>query len=325
MNSILFWLTILLSAFSVVMLGVVLAKRLRLRRARAEQAAPAAIESGPASEQIFGSMIAAFGAQLPIPRSTTEELRKELRLAGYYRPTALLEFGALRFVLVTGACLVSGLLAVLLPAAATRTVLIGGLIAAGLGFSLPRVFLVAQGRRRLQKILRGLPDAVDLINMGVSRGLPFGLALERVQDQIREVHPEVSRELQIVQQQAQVGTLEQSLRQLEKRIDAPELRTLTGMLSQTERLGTSLSAALDTYAGSVRTSLKQNAERAASTAPFKLLFPIVLCMVPAIYMVLLGPAVLEISKFMRNRSQILNAPREAATRIGSEPITPPPQ
>jgi tight adherence protein C len=163
-----------------------------------------------------------------------------------------------------------------------------------------------------------MPDAVDLVNMGVSRGLTFGVALERVLPQIRDVHPELAHELEIVQQQAQVYTFEHAMRQFEKRLEAPEVRTLTSMLTQTDRLGTSLTVALDNYAASLRSTLKQSAEQAASTAPFKLLFPIVLCLVPAVYLVLIGPAILEIGDFIQNRDQIMGRNREFQERLRAQ-------
>ena len=320
MNLPLSWPVIALLGFTLLMTLVVIAKRLRQRR---PAGAGVAMGASPESEEVFGTLTQALGEQLPIRRSTAQELTKELRLAGYYRPTALSEYNALRFVLLFAVCVGFGLLAILMPATATRQVLVVGLAAAALALGLPRVVLMLQGRRRVQAILRGLPDAVDLINMGVSRGLTFQTAFERAQGKIRAIHPELSRELEIVQQQSRIGSLENALRQLDRRVDCPEIRSLTGTLAQTERLGTSVSAALETYAASVRTTLKQNAEHAASTAPFKLLFPIVLCMVPAVYMILLGPAALEITNFVRNRNSTLGTPRQDLTRISSTPISTP--
>ena len=329
-----FWLEAALGAFTLILLAVVLVKRLRglLRQLGTKRkAAPTdpahtstdALQASPAdapalrptptahsaeavtpqgSDELFGTLTPALAAQIPIPQGTLEELQKELRQAGYYRPTALREFSALRFVLVIGTILFVGLLALALPESRMRQVVVGGVIAATLAFSLPRLVLAGQGWRRKQLILAGLPDAIELINMGVTRGLTFSTALDRVQTQLRDVHPELSRELEIVQQQAKLGSLEQALRQFEQRVDAPEIRTLTGILSQTERLGTSLSAALETSAGSIRTALKNHAERTSNSAPFKLLFPIVLCLLPAVYMVILAPAAVELTKFMRTNS-----------------------
>ena len=314
------WSIVALGAFAVIMLGVVLVKRLRGRldqlRTERKAAQPSEAVTPRRSEELFGALTPALAAQIPIPQATLQELQKELRHAGYYRPTALREFNALRFVFLIGTLMATGLLAVALPESMTRLVVVVGVIAATLAFSLPRVILAGRSRRRKQMILAGLPDAIELINMGVTRGLTFSTALERVQAQLRDVHPELSGELEIVQQQAKLGSLEQSLRQFELRVDAPEIRTLTGILSQTERLGTSLSAALQTSAGSIRTALKNHAERTSSSAPFKLLFPIVLCLLPAVYMVILAPAAVELSNFMRdNSSRIRN--RANLTRISS--------
>ena len=317
------WLMAALGALAVIMLGRVIAKRLRGRLSgiwkKRERVEPQRerVESEAAivsTGELFGSLTPALAAQLPVPENTRQELQKELRRAGYYRPTALREFNALRFVLVAGTLLLAGVLAVVLPPSRTRPVLVASVVAATLAFSLPRLFLVGQGKRRIQKILAGLPDAIDLINMGVSRGLTFSGALQRVQSQIRDVHPELSQELEIMQQQARLGTLEQALRQLEQRIEASEVRALTSMLAQTERLGTSMAGALETSASSLRADLKNNAERMASSTPFKLLFPVVLCLLPAVYMVMLAPAAVELSNFMRQNSDTFRN-RANLTRI----------
>jgi tight adherence protein C len=316
MNPVQMWLVIGSAALAVVLLGVIVVRRRRRRIATAQPAEAAPVAE--ASPEVFGSLTEALGAQLPLPRGMEAEIQKELAQAGYHRPTALREFNAFRFVLVIVPILFTGVVAVILPPAATRNVLIAGAGAAVLTFSIPRVLLGARGRTRVKTILRGLPDAVDLVNMGVSRGLTFGVALERVLPQIRDVHPELAHELEIVQQQAQVYTFEHAMRQLEKRLEAPEVRTLTNMLTQTDRLGTSLTTALDTYAGSLRATLKQSAEQAASTAPFKLLFPIVLCLVPAVYLVLIGPAILEIGDFINNRDQIMSRNRDLQARLRAQ-------
>jgi len=244
---------------------------------------------------------------LPLRAATLQELRKELRRAGYYRPDALERFNALRFALIMGSLFLFGLLAVLLPDPLVVPALFLGGLAAVLGFSVPRVVVQMQGRSRVRRILRGLPDAIDLVNLGVSRGLTFSAALARVSDRIRAIHPELSEELEIVQRQADMHSLEHALEQMAERLDSPEIRTFADTLTHTERLGTGISGALSTFAGSVRTAARQEAEQALSSAPFKLLFPIVLCLVPAVILILLGPALIELDRFLTQNAQILRA------------------
>ncbi len=306
------WLLILAGCLVIVMTAIVAGKRLRQLRSRAERAGQWPTESGgatpaqePATARKRSDVWTAFAAQLPLRAATLQELHKELRRAGYYGPSALERFNALRFLMVVGSLFGFALLALFLPDPLTLATLLLGGLAALLGFSLPRLLVQMQGRNRVRRVLRGLPDAIDLINLGVSHGLTFTAALAKVSSQIQAIHSELSEELQIVCRQADMHSLEHALEQMAERLDSPEIRNFADTLTHSERLGTGLSGALSTFAQGLRTSARQQAERALSAAPFKLLFPIVLCLVPAVILILLGPALIELDRFMRQNQQIL--------------------
>jgi len=304
------WLAVVFGLLTLVMAGVVAVKWWRRLRAPAQSTAvdvqPARSDKADAGDN---SLVQALAAQLPLSESTLNEIRKELRQAGYYRPSALAEFNATRFVLMVLLLFGFAALAVILPERLTASVLILGGLTALLGYSVPRVIVQMQARDRIRRIVRGMPDAVDLINLGVSRGLTLAAALERVQPQLKAIHPELSQELEVVRRQANMLSLEHALRQMAERLDSPEIRSFADTLSHAERLGTGVSGALSTYAASLRTAARQEAEQALSSAPFKMLFPIATCLVPAVIIILLGPAVVELNTFVRQHRQILSAQR----------------
>lgn len=139
------------------------------------------------------------------------------------------------------------------------------------------------------RLKRGRPDVLDLLNMCVSQGMTPLTAMKRVTQELKDVYPEITEELRIVAEQAEIGTLQQALENIRMRLDIPDVHSFTNLLLQTERMGTSVSVALGEYAERMRESLRQRADQKANQASFKLLFPTVLCLMPAVYMFLPGP------------------------------------
>jgi tight adherence protein C len=159
-----------------------------------------------------------------------------------------------------------------------------------------------------------------MLNMCVSQGLTVQDSLRRISRDLLPVYPDLGRELAIVCEQADVGSLEHALENLAERIDVAEVRSFTSLLIQTERMGTSVAAALTEYSDNIRESLRQRADEKANRATFKLLFPTVLCLMPAVYMFLLGPAVIELSKFFNEGGQTaLDNSQESIQRMNTRP------
>jgi tight adherence protein C len=128
------------------------------------------------------------------------------------------------------------------------------------------------------------------------------------------VHPALAEELQLVNQQAEVGSMPQALRNFSQRIDSPEVNSFTSLLIQSEVTGTSISRSLTEYSDGIRSSLKERADSRANLASFKLLFPVALCLMPSVFMFLLGPAIVQFSDFYNNQAQQLQRSREDAIR-----------
>ncbi|HAW26780.1 MAG TPA: hypothetical protein DCY03_01480 [Planctomycetaceae bacterium] len=237
-----------------------------------------------------------------IPQSSQEisKIELDLKRAGYYRSTALVEYLATRNMLVVLVLIGTGVGCVLADPGSNlpEIILIAGLLIAGAGYGLPRIVLQNQANRRVHRIQRGLPDALDLVMMCLTGGVPLRTALERVTDEVRFSHPDIAVEFEIIRRHADANSMADALKQFAKRIDAPDVNALSLMISQTERLGTNVSTALIDFADGVRRKYRQRAEENSSKTSIKLLFPIIFCMAPPIYILFFGPAVLELRNFL---------------------------
>jgi tight adherence protein C len=189
-----------------------------------------------------------------------------------------------------------------------------------LGWALPTLYVRGKAADRLAEIERTMPDVLDMMNMCVSQGMTVPNSLGRVCRELESVSPALSKELRIVTEQSRVGTLQQALENFSRRIDLPDVHSFTSLLIQTERMGTSMSEALVEYSDNMRETLRQQADQKANTASFKLLFPTVMCLMPAVFLVLLGPAIIELSSFFREGgSQILQQSVRSASDVLERP------
>jgi tight adherence protein C len=167
--------------------------------------------------------------------------------------------------------------------------------AALIGLILPVGYLLRAKRVRQDRIRRSLPDALDLLVVCVEAGISLDAALLRVAKDMVYVHPDLSRELLIVNRKTNAGvTREVALRGLWDRTGVEEIRTLVSSLIQSERWGTSSSRVLRISAETLRRKRRQHAEKKAATAPIKMIIPMALLIFPALFVVILGPAVMKI-------------------------------
>ena len=232
-----------------------------------------------------------------------EGLDADLRRAGRYGPDQRDRFLALRNGLVVGLVLVAGIAAVAIGPGQNRALLIAlasGGFAAGMAWGLPRVVLKLWGVRRVERLRRQVPDALDLTSMCLASGLSFQDALAHVGREVRFAHPELADELDIVARQAEMMSLAEAFRQFAVRTDAPEIVSLSGLVTQNERLGTNLSEAVREFAESMRLRRRQRADAQANKATLKMLFPLNLCLLPSFVLLLWGPAILELVRFFRD-------------------------
>ncbi len=161
------------------------------------------------------------------------------------------------------------------------------------GFLLPEFWLTWRVRVRQRRILLGLADALDLLVICVEAGLGLDQSLTRVAQEIHIAHPGLSEELQLVNLEMRVGkSRSEALRGLAVRTGVEDIKGLTAMLIQTDRFGTNLAQALRVHSENLRVKRRQRAEEIAARATVKMVPPLVFFIFPALFVVLLGPAVL---------------------------------
>lgn len=254
----------------------------------------------PDDEALFGNLTAGLAAQIPQTAIEEAGLDQDLRRAGYYRPNARRDYLAMRNLLLIVCVICTGIAAVISGPDnwdLTIIILIVGGIVAILAFGIPRFYIYFKALGRVRRIVNGLPDALDMISMCVSGGLALQPALDRVSRELYVSHPDLALELAIVRYQAEVGTMGRAFRQLAHRIDVPEVKSISSLVTQAEKLGSNVVEALRDYADTMRQNRRQRGEEQANRTSMKLLFPLVLFMAPSVLILLWGPALLELRSF----------------------------
>jgi tight adherence protein C len=164
--------------------------------------------------------------------------------------------------------------------------------AGGIGFLAPDVFLGSRARRRREQILAELPNALDLLAVIVEAGLGLDAALARYAE--RADGP-LAQELALLVTEMRVGgSRAETLKRLAERVPAPETKSFVRAILQADQMGVSLSGTLRGQARDVRVRRQAVAEERANKAPVKMLFPVVLCIFPILFVIVLGPAILSL-------------------------------
>ena len=255
---------------------------------------------------ILGAMTEGFAFAFPISERRQEMLRGELQKAGYYHRKAFIEFLAMRNLAMIMWLVFVGLLAVALAEPkediTPKLIMAAGIVMAFI-YGVPRVMLSSQAENRCRRIKHALPDALDMITMMVTGGLPLRDAIQRVARELHRIYPDIACELRMVEVQTDTGSLELALRQFSKRLDIPDVTALASLVQQTERIGGQVAGAFREFADSIRRTRRQQAEERGNKASIKLLFPIVFFLAPPVYVLLLGPAVIEMKNFMQNQGR----------------------
>jgi tight adherence protein C len=149
-------------------------------------------------------------------------------------------------------------------------------------------------KRRQHRIQLGLADALDLMVVSVEAGLGLDQAILRVGDELRFAHPDLSEELRLVNIELRAGKARtEALRNLADRTGLEDLVSLSTMLIQTDKFGTSVAQSLRVFSETLRTKRRQRAEEAAAKTGVKMVFPLVFCIFPAIWVVTIGPAAIK--------------------------------
>lgn len=235
---------------------------------------------------------------VPPSAANAAKLQKDLMQAGFRSPHATSVFRAAQLVSMLGLPLLLVLVYSFLVWPLSDA-LIPGLFAIGAGFILPRLVLNRLIASRKLRISWGLADALDLMVITMEAGLGLNAAMVKICEELKDVHPDISKEFEIANLEIRVGReRSEALRNLADRTGVEDLNSLVGMLIQADRFGTSIARAVRVYSDSLRTKRRQRAEQAAQKAAFKLLLPLGALLFPTMFIVILGPALLNISDML---------------------------
>lgn len=225
-----------------------------------------------------------------MPRSPADLNRLQLRLAraGLRVPHAALYFSAAEILLPAGL----GLAAFAWFGMSQWPYVLG---AVALGFALPEFFVSHHTKRRQRLIRNGLPDALDLITLCVEAGNGLDQAIAKAGQELQIAHPVLADELRLITTETRAGKARlDAFRNFAVRTGVEDVQTLVSMLIQTDRFGTSVGQALRTHAETSRTKRRQMAEERAGRVGVKLVFPLALCLMPALFVVAFGSIALKI-------------------------------
>lgn len=287
----------LLALFAALVLGIVALTDLRTTRTGSAQAVTLLrlyTTTGPESEETSGSALLAGLATLgrrvtalvsrPSSRST---LQRRLDLAG--NPA---RWTAERVLAVKGCGLLGGGVLGALLAGSLAAAIPVALAAAAAGFLLPDLLLYNAGLKRREAIQRGLADSLDLLVISVQAGLGFDAAIAQV---ARNTRGPLAGEFSRLLQEMQLGTSRrEAFAALGERTGAVDVRHFVGAIVQADALGIPVSAVLEQQAREMRTRRRQAAEEQAQKVPVKILFPLMALVLPSLFIVVLGPAALQI-------------------------------
>jgi tight adherence protein C len=236
-----------------------------------------------------------------VPRSPREmgRIRKRLSRAGFHTPGAVMVYSLSELVMPV---VVAGLVYV-----ATRPApagIIFAILAGIVGFALPGLVLERLIARRKKQIQNGLPDALDLLIVCVEAGSSLDQSVVKASEELHLAYPALAEELRYVNTEIRAGKPRlDAFRNFAERTKVDDVRALVAMMIQTDRFGTSIAQSLRTFADAARTKRRQEAEERAGKLGVKLVFPLVFCLFPALYVVLLGPAAISILRVLVQRGR----------------------
>jgi tight adherence protein C len=230
------------------------------------------------------------------PQKQLEDTRRMLELAAMTTDPTM--FFAMRIVATVGFVLGAIMLFFVLSPQPFINALGYTLAAAGLGYILPVMSVKSKIKRRQDGVIKALPDALDLLVICVEAGLGFDAALGKVYEKWDN---ELSIAFGRVLREIQLGKLRrEALRDMSLRMDVPDVNAFTAAIIQADQLGVSMAKILRVQSDQMRTKRRQRAQEKAHQAPVKMMIPMVLLIFPSIWIVLLGPAILQVMSVSGN-------------------------
>lgn len=241
-------------------------------------------------------------AKLSVPDAGYESssLRRRFMNAGVRNAAAPMAYFGLKTVLALGLPML-----VFIGLTLARSQLRGAglllalLVASAIGYYLPNYVLSKAIARRQREIFENFPDALDLMTVCMEAGLGTEAAMNKVAEEMVHKSPTLADELRLVNLELRAGSpRDRALRNLAMRTGVEEVEGFVTMIIQADRFGTSIAQSLRVHSETVRTLRRQKAEETASKIPLKLLFPLIFCIFPALMLVIIGPAIIQMVRIV---------------------------
>jgi tight adherence protein C len=250
-----------------------------------------------ASGEIANKVLSGIAKYVPNKDEPSPEGDIRLIQAGFRRPEAVSAFTAARAITV-----VAFVFLTFVTGLASNNPVIMLVVAGLLGYLLPDIWLSRKIKARQMTLRLALPDALDLLVICMEAGLGIDQAILYVSQELRTAHPEICDEFDLVNAEMHVGkTRIDALRSLATRTGVDDIQALVSTLIQTDRFGTSVAQSMRVHSDELRTRRRQRAEEMAAKTTIKMIIPLVLFIFPALFVVLLGPAVLKMMQTFGNK------------------------
>jgi tight adherence protein C len=248
--------------------------------------------SQPFSQRVIRPNLIRLGNALGRLSPSKSRAAAELQLERAGRPYGwgATEFFGMRVFVAVVFAVLAFLITAISPSAGTLGKIIAPVLGGLIGFLLPILWLRSKINRRKKEIIKGLPDAMDLLTIAVEAGMGFEGALQKVAEKWEN---ELSRAFGKVIQEMRLGVIRrEALRNMSNSMDVPDVTSFVAAIIQADQLGVSIAKILRIQSEQMRVKRRQRAEEQANKAPIKMLFPMVFLIFPALFVVLLGPAVI---------------------------------
>ena len=253
-------------------------------------------EAGGTRNLAFREVLQKLGNAVPSSPGDTKLLQKRLLRAGLRSPNALKTMYGIKVALAVALPVVMALVTSRIDMDGNNR-MIGIAAAAVVGYLGPNQVLKSLVKRRQKKVKRALPNALDLMVVCVESGLGLDQAIMQVSKELANAHPEISTEFALLNLELRHGMRRaEALRNLADRAGVDELKRLVGVLIQADKFGTSIALTLRHQSEYMRIASRQEAETRAAKIGIKLVFPIFFCILPALFVVTVGPVVVRIMR-----------------------------
>lgn len=251
-----------------------------------------------ASNRIKNTLPRIASCLLPASDAKRTRLKDRLSHAGFYSPFALSAFVTIKMLMMVVLPVV-GLVSASVGQPKTKVGLLAGVGVGLAGFILPGLWLDRRKTKRQRILRRALPDYLDLIIACLGSGLSIDGAIHKVAEELENVHPDFNLEMRLMEQEMKLGrSRNEAFLRCAERTDLDELRSLGLVFKQASEVGSSVAELLRVHSDASRTQREHRAEELAQKASVKILIPTLLFIFPAMFVVLIGPAVMQIKHLL---------------------------